>query len=120
MVSSESRPGREHGLTCATFVLAVLRATGIELLDLAGWLPREDDLVRHGELLALLRGDQRVAEEHVDAVAGEVNCIRYRPEEVVGAASYEDLPVAFANAQEAAAQIVEAFALRDASKAHAS
>lgn len=65
----------EHGLTCATFVLAVLRATGIELLDLAGWPNRHDDVVRHQELLAWLEKDSRVAKEHVAAVAAEVNCI---------------------------------------------
>ena len=109
----------EHGLTCATFVLAVLRSTGVELLDFAGWPHRDEDVIRHRELLAMLQSDSRVAEEHVAAVVAEVSCVRYRPEEVVGAASFADLPVTFVDAQAAAGRIATAFAFRAASKASA-
>lgn len=107
----------EHGLTCATFVLAVLKSVRVDLLKLADWPHREEDAARHRELLAMLRADPRIARAHVDAVADEINCIRYRPEEVVGAASRAELPVSFIDAVAAAEQIKRAFALRGAGPA---
>jgi len=50
----------------------------------------------------MLRGDLNVAREHVDKIVAEVNCVRYRPEEVVGAASSAELPVSFLDAEAAA------------------
>jgi hypothetical protein len=102
----------EHGLTCATFVLAVLRSVRVELLNVSEWPHREEDVVRHGELLAMLKSDERVKKEHIEAVAGEVRCVRFRPEEVAGAASSSRLPASFGHAEAAATQIVQAFATR--------
>ncbi|MFS8067609.1 MAG: hypothetical protein ACMG6S_14695 [Byssovorax sp.] len=101
----------EHGMTCATFILAVLRSAGVELLSLADWPPRDGDKERHLELLDMLRNDPEVARDHVAAIATEVNGVRYRPEEVVGAASSAQLPVSFLLAEAAAEQIMTAFAL---------
>lgn len=105
----------EHGLTCATFILAVLKSAGIELLKLSEWHLRDGDVARHRELLAMLQGDPSVARDHVDKIAEEVSCVRYRPEEVVGAASSAELPVSFLVAEAAAEQITTAFAFRASS-----
>ena len=105
----------EYGLTCATFILAVLRSAGVDLLRFAEWHHRDGDVERHHELLAMLRGDPRIAADHLAAVASEVRCTRYRPEEVVGAASSAPLPVSFIDAQAAAGHITRTFALRTAS-----
>jgi hypothetical protein len=107
----------EHGLTCATFILAVLSSTGIELLSLAEWPHRDDDIERHSELLDLLRRDSRITADHLAAVAAEKSCVRYRPEEVVGAASWARLPVSFIDAQTAAGHIKRTFAVRATSTA---
>lgn len=104
----------EHGLTCATFILAVLRSTGIDLLRLAEWPRREGDVERHRELLDMLRRDPRVAADHLAAVAAEESCVRYRPEEVVAAASSADLPLSFVDACAAAEHIATVFAQRRA------
>ncbi len=101
----------EHGLTCATFILAVLRSAGVELLSLADWPVRDGDKERHLELLDMLRNDPEVARDHVAAIATEVNGVRYRPEEVAGAASSAQFPVSFLFAEAAAEQIMTAFAL---------
>ena len=105
----------EHGLTCATFILAVLKSAGVDLLKLGEWPQRDDDMDRHRELLAMLQGDSNVSKAHIAEVAAEVNCVRYRPEEVVGAASSAQLPVSFLDAETAARQLTQAFALRAAS-----
>lgn len=102
----------EHGLTCATFILAVLKSAGVDLLKLGEWPQRDGDVDRHRELLAMLQGDSNVSRAHIAEVAAEVRCVRYRPEEVVGAASSAQLPVSFVDAETAAGRLTQAFALR--------
>lgn len=102
----------EHGLTCATFILAVLKSAGVDLLKLDEWPQRDGDMDRHRELLTMLQGDPNVSRAHIAEVTGEVRCVRYRPEEVVGAASLAQLPVSFVDAETAAGQLIQAFALR--------
>jgi hypothetical protein len=101
-----------QGLTCSTFVLAVLSSVRINLVKLAEWPSRPADVARHKELLDLLDGDPKVSRDHVAAVRAEVTCVRYRPEEVAGAASSPEPPVSFVVAQAAAEHITRAFARR--------
>jgi hypothetical protein len=129
--------GTEHGLTCATFVLAVFRAVGVELLELENWPARPDDLEfqafvtdqllqelqRLRRKIAALRsvpGQEaraegheeraRTLEHHIEQVEGELGCVRFRPAEVAGASHLEELPANFPNAERAAQQIEEALA----------
>lgn len=93
----------ECGLTCATFVLAVYRAVGLELLDLTGWPERADDAQRFAALLETLR--QRCTDQkHIDAVSKEVKSVRYRPLEVAGGSRFNP-PACFADATEGALAI---------------
>jgi hypothetical protein len=83
----------ELGLTCATFVLAVLAGAGLTLLDLATWDQRDDkrradDDAWHASIVAFLKKtktDDDITDEHIAGVESEKNCARYRPEEVAGA-----------------------------------
>jgi len=80
--------GRTSGLTCATFVLAVLDYAGIELLDIATWPERLEDVQWQEQIIALLElGSPRAEPEHVAAVRADMPCARVRPEEVAAAAS---------------------------------
>lgn len=72
----------ESGLTCATFVLAVFRSVGIELIDLSSWPVRENEdraflaVVASFAAPALLKA----LEAEVDAGSKRV-----QPDEVIGA-----------------------------------
>lgn len=105
--------GTEHGLTCATFVLALLRATGVELLDVSTWPTRPDDTAWHAEVLALLQR-HGASPDHIARVRSEVGCARFRPQEVAGACSGGAFPTSFASARAAASRIEAAFASRTA------
>jgi hypothetical protein len=104
----------EHGLTCATFVIAVLKSVSVELLNLTEWPHRRQDEERHRQLLARLDEDPRVSRAHVAAVSDEVQCVRYRPEEVVGASASMQMPVPFCLAETAGEHIVRVLELRSA------
>jgi len=93
----------EHGLTCATFVLAVLRSAGVELLTRDEWPPRPDDMVRFAKILKALRS-VGAEDAYFDALEAEVTAVRFRPTEVAGASAGR-LPCSFADAAAAAAAI---------------
>lgn len=94
----------EVGLTCATFVLALFRSVGVELLRVAEWTARPDDTARHAALVALLEAHCE-DKAHVRAVRKEAGCVRFRPAKVAGASS-ERPPCGFARAEETAEAIV--------------
>jgi hypothetical protein len=99
----------EVGLTCATFVIAVFRRGGVELLRQQEWPDRPDDVDRQRELVAALRDDPKVPRAHCDAIEREIGAVRYRPTEVAGACASSELPCSFVDAANAAAQIASAF-----------
>jgi len=99
--------GREIGLTCATFVLAVFEGAGITLLALDTWTSREEDGAWHQRIVAMLRGTDGVSEAHISGVAAETRCARYRPEEVAAACAIEPRPVSFQDARGAAHEILD-------------
>jgi hypothetical protein len=96
----------ERGLTCATFVLAIYRSVGVEVLKLPEWPERPDDVTRFEALLQLLaaHGAERA---HVSAVKQETGARRYRPAEVAGGSSCAP-PCGFADAERAAAELLAA------------
>jgi hypothetical protein len=75
----------EPGLTCATFVLAVLKAAAIEPLDLSTWQPRTaEDEAFLASLSGLAGGYPVVIERLKAAVAART--ARVRPAEVYAGA----------------------------------
>jgi hypothetical protein len=84
----------DAAFTCSTFVLAMLRGVGVELIDVARWrAPTEDDVhwqrAIGQKLLAWIaeriHGDLARANERV---AEDVGSRRYRPTDVAGAALF--------------------------------
>jgi len=76
-----------HGLTCATFVLAVFKSHGVDLLRTDQWRERDEDKKWQQWILDEL-GDARYATpEHIRAVEREIKlgCARFRPQEVAAA-----------------------------------
>ena len=87
-----------HGLTCATFVLAVCRSVGVSLLDLADWRERGTD-VPFQEYVVSELAKSPGHREHAAVVASEIGCLRYRPEEVAGACMFDFYPIGFRAAE---------------------
>lgn len=94
------------GLTCATFVLAVLEAAGIALIDYANWpANREgDDEWRAFVIGALAQEAANV--EHVKAVRSATPGTRYRPEDVAAAAACFPPPATFDQTRPVVAEIL--------------
>lgn len=73
------------GLTCATFVLAMLDVAGFVLLDLATWEAREGDERWKDAVLDLLE-QHGASPEHVESVRADRSHTRVRPDDVAGGA----------------------------------
>jgi hypothetical protein len=96
----------EPGLTCSTFILALLRGFRLELFEVSSWPGRPSDnadlefLIRQLELRGVNSG--RVA-----AMRANHQGIRFRPEEVCGSVSESFWPVPFATAETAGEEVLQ-------------
>src|SRR4051812_13925299 len=82
------------GLTCASFVLAVFSSNGTPLINEDTWRVREDDKQFHNWVIKRMEAT-RVSPEHLEGMRKSLPAIRYRPEEVAGAAACEVIPANF-------------------------
>jgi hypothetical protein len=96
------------GLTCATFLSKVMEGFGFPILKAEEWLKRDDDTVWQSQIIELLR--RAGCEERAKVLAGDVGDVRYRPEEVVGAAGTAPWPVGFDSALAAAQGLLDELA----------
>lgn len=78
-------PKGSDGLTCASYVVEVLRAASINLLALDTWEKTVQNETWGNEVCDLLQRDPKNA-DHVEAVKKNINGLRVRPFEVVAAA----------------------------------
>lgn len=101
------------GLTCSTFVLTVFESAYLPLIDFNTWERRAEDDARHAQLLNDMttgfprHGIPPADWEHVAAVAGELPCIRVRPEEVAAAGMANDRMLDFRRAEQGGRWILE-------------
>lgn len=98
-----------HGLTCATFVLAVFETAGLRLAKHETW-PDEragDHEWQESIIADLENGTPPASPEHIAAIRDEVGSVRIRPEEVAGAATVSELPADFNIAAERADEILQ-------------
>jgi hypothetical protein len=96
----------EHGLTCATCVMAVCRGAEIELVDVTSWPVRPEDQRWLNTVVAWLRKSDPA---HAEAVASDGLCARFRPTEVAGACLVPALKVSCDDAVRAAAVVAERY-----------
>jgi hypothetical protein len=98
------------GLSCSTFVLAVLRGAKVDLVKHHEWVgTRPGDQEIYDKVVASMReGPARVPPEHLALVEADGPSPRIRPEEVGGAASFPParLPVGLADAEAAGFEVV--------------
>jgi hypothetical protein len=101
----------DHGLTCASFVVLVFREMGVELLQVDTWEQRSEERLAEDvaaqEALVKLLLEQNP--QHAAAVASEVGCLRFRPEEVAAASASPPRPVEFGRAEDLGRQVASAF-----------
>jgi hypothetical protein len=81
------------GLNCSTFVIAVFKHAGPELIDFNSWGKRPSDIAWQKQLLQWLK--PKCPEIHWRRVAKDIGCARVRPEEIAGACLEEELPAGF-------------------------
>ena len=93
---TRTAPG--EGLTCATFIIAVMNSLSLKLFEAEAWPTRQDDgkwvqaIASH---LAACGADQ----DHVEAIKASPSSARFRPEEVAGAFTESAVPVPFEKAE---------------------
>jgi hypothetical protein len=98
-----------HGLTCASFVLAVFELAGLKLIRYDTWpTDRPGDREWQEFIIAELESSNPPASpEHVAAIRNEIGNVRFRPEDVAAAATVSPLPAEFKICAERADQILE-------------
>lgn len=101
--------GTAHiGLTCATFVVAIFDAVGLSLIEVASWPPnRVGDAEWRSHVISNLRRHPSATASHIASVESQANWVRYRPEDVAGAATVQPLPADFATSSERAKEILK-------------
>jgi hypothetical protein len=97
----------EVGLTCATFVLAMCKWAGIELVDATTWKAQPDDESFKTAMIEALA--RHADKEHIKALRRDLEpkSPRFRAEEVAACTAFETRPVTFDCAQLAGQAVVE-------------
>ncbi len=95
------------GLTCATFILAVLRTHGFQPTNSDTWIVRPTDQRWQNRLIHYMES-AGASVEHISAVRSQPASARFRPEEVVGCVAIDsgEWPVEFDHALALAAEVL--------------
>ncbi len=103
-------PRGSDGLTCATFVVEVLRACSLNVVKVDTWQPDAANIAWGNEVCNALAAT--VGQAHADAVRKNVNGLRLIPFEVAGAAQLgpKYWPVEYTLAQQSAPAVAGALA----------
>lgn len=84
----------EHyaGLTCATFVIQVLRSQGLQIIDFDKWQHRQAD--KRWQMQTVQKLERRASREHIQYQRKKIQegAARFKPEEVAVAASLPNPP----------------------------
>jgi hypothetical protein len=93
-----------RGLTCATFLLALMKTFGHTPIDESSWpISRPGDAEWRQWVVEEL---QKCSPQHADAVRRDQPCARFRPAEVVGASATNGWPHSCAEAESAAIEVI--------------
>ena len=95
------------GLTCATFILAVLHAQRITIAKLDDWPERDADNVWRQSIISALRDNN--AQKQANYLESENSGVRFRPEEVAGSAASTIYPANFQTAISLGGKILNIF-----------
>jgi hypothetical protein len=92
------------GLTCATFIAAVLRSAGFPVVDLSTWCSRAEDDDWGAGVMRLL---QHLAPARAAQLQGQTVAFRLKPDELAAATADIAIPVSFERAIELAEPLRE-------------
>lgn len=81
--------GKDYGLTCSTFIMAVFKGLDQDLININEWDEREEDKDVHKKLVQILK---EKGVQNIEKLENDIGCARFRPEEVTAASSFEDIP----------------------------
>ena len=92
--------GNPIGLTCATLVLAVFASHRIELIDTSTWQLRDADTKWQQQMIEEMRNNPHwgVPAGEIDLNESDVPCLRYSPDDIMGAALAGQIPASFETA----------------------
>jgi hypothetical protein len=92
------------GMTCASFILAILKCYGLSLLVEHEW--PMDANPEWQEWIVTELSQNGAPPEHVEAVRNDVGCRRFTPQEVVAASTAKAWPVPFQQAAQLAVELL--------------
>jgi len=96
-----------HGLTCASFVLAVFHTAGLQLVKYESWPTKRQEDIQFQSAIAQLLEQHGADSAHVTEVRKEIGTVRFRPDEVAGAVlETVPPPVEFSKSRENAEAII--------------
>lgn len=94
-----------RGLTCASFITAVLESQGLSLLKFEEW-PEKANQEWQSRIVEVLEATPDVDPNHLASVKNDVGAMRrFTPEEVVGAGNEAAWPVGYRRATTLAAKV---------------
>ena len=96
------------GLTCATFIIAVFRTYGFQLVREEEWKLREEDVEWRDGIVEIMC-EKNVADQYIDAMVSDGMAYRIRPDEVTGASTEprSKWPLSFEGVEKLAQQITD-------------
>lgn len=86
------------GLSCSTFVIAILEGAGLSFINFKDWKSRPEDIKAHKQLVEMLEKHKtqfNISDEHIANVKKEITSLRCKPHEIAGAATNETPPSDF-------------------------
>lgn len=106
-------PKGSDGLTCATFVVELLRAGKVDLVKSSDWKAHDANVAWANLVCDSLANTQNIDMDHINAVRRNINGLRMRPFEVAGAAGIDSRcwPVDFDDVQAPAADVANQLSL---------
>ncbi len=90
---SISLENTQAGLTCASFVIAVFDAIGIQLVDIDTFIENEHQNTEWQQLIIeQFESDSRIPKEHIDLMKSEIGNIRITPDQVAASSIQSTKP----------------------------
>lgn len=86
-----NKPG--NGLTCATYIIAILETLGFVPFDHANWPPTAEDIAWQRQMVATQAVRRPSAIAHFTAEKANVGTPRYRPEHVIASGTPPKWPI---------------------------
>lgn len=99
-----TEPGQ--GLTCSTYIVAVLETLGFAPFERATWKPTDEDTAWQSKMVGLQTTLNPDAKEHFEAEKVHIGEPRYRPDQMMATAFPEKWPVSQDTANEFGAKVV--------------